>query len=77
MYAENLHKNNTHDGEDLTAHPQKEEIEHSRTVIAQIKRIRIHRHWGQPYVRLCVIFATTALANEVFCSWHTGLFQFA
>lgn len=39
MYAERKHK---HDAEDNEA---------SRNVIRQIEKIKVHRHWGQPYVR--------------------------
>ena len=67
MYAENKHKANTREEiEDLTNHPDRENIEYSRTVIDQINRIRVHRHWGQPYVR-------RAGYHSDFCAWLTGL----
>ncbi|KIP02974.1 hypothetical protein PHLGIDRAFT_130425 [Phlebiopsis gigantea 11061_1 CR5-6] len=74
VYAEEKHKHNTHDGQDLTDHPQQEMIEDSRNVIAQIKRIRVHRHWGQPYLAywafgVCIVILFT---NGWAVFLHTG-----
>ena len=45
MYAEN--KNRAH-----AEHPESQNHEKAKEIMDQIKTIKAHRHWAQPYVRL-------------------------
>ena len=55
VYAENTHRDAQRDDlsdEAVDERPDAAKIKKSRVVMKQIEKIRVHRHWGQPFVRV-------------------------